>query len=663
FSFILGKIERKELYVFGIWIISFVAISSPFSTRYSPINLITSTSTGLIFATFFIIIIDLILFKEDKLKIKAKLIKKTGNKIPEKILSLIISLIILFILVTTFLGPGFIIVKSKDLIEKTIHPLDVSRFGLTVAENRQPFFINDWKNSFGPIFSNIPLFFWLFFIGSIYLFNNMISNLRKKEKIILTFSYFIFLTSLIFSKYSPSSSLNGDTGLSLIVYSGGLLFFVGSFGYFYYKRYKNEELSIFKEFNFSYIVYFIVLTMAIIGARGAIRLIMVLGAVSPVAIGFLVVKTSQSYFKEKDETTKIIIGIIALIIIISSIFTLWTYYNVDKATGENFAPGSYNQQWQRAMAWVRENTSKDAVFAHWWDYGYWLQSIGERATILDGGNAITYWNHLMGRHVLTGTDERLALEFLYTHDGTHLLIDSTEIGKYTAYSSIGSDENYDRFSWINTFLMDERQTRETSNETFYFYGGGTSVDEDIVWNQEGVEILLPRRSSGVGGLIVRTDTEENILQPIAIFVYNGRQLNIPLRFIYYKGELHDFGSGLDAGIFIFPSAAPQGNNINFNERGAVMYLSPRTIHSGLARYYLFDQDSDYFNLVHIENNFLVENLKNQLGDFGNFIHFNGFQGPIKIWEINYPEDIESNPEFLSTIYPEEIKIAKTGEYN
>ena len=54
----------------------------------------------------------------------------------------------------------------------------------------------------------------------------------------------------------------------------------------------------------------------------------------------------------------------------------------------------------------------NAVFGHWRDYGYWVQTLGERATVLDGGNAKSYWNHLMGRYALTGTSNKEALEFL-----------------------------------------------------------------------------------------------------------------------------------------------------------------------------------------------------------------------------------------------------------
>jgi len=132
----------------------------------------------------------------------------------------------------------------------------------------------------------------------------------------------------------------------------------------------------------------------------------------------------------------------------------------------------------KAMKWVREETPKNAVFGHWWDYGYWVQSLGERATVLDGGNRIGYWNYLMGRHVLTGDNQDDALEFLYNHNTTHLLIDSSDIGKYGAYSSIGSDDNFDRASGIGIFILDEKQTQETQDQIMFVYSGGVGLDED-----------------------------------------------------------------------------------------------------------------------------------------------------------------------------------------
>ena len=77
----------------------------------------------------------------------------------------------------------------------------------------------------------------------------------------------------------------------------------------------------------------------------------------------------------------------------------------------------------------------------------------------------------MGRHVLTNPDvnDKTALEFLYAHNTTHYLIDSTDIGKYGAYSKIGSDVNYDRIAYIPNFFINERETKETKEGKIFAY--------------------------------------------------------------------------------------------------------------------------------------------------------------------------------------------------
>ncbi|MEM3160320.1 MAG: peptidylprolyl isomerase [Nitrososphaera sp.] len=41
------------------------------------------------------------------------------------------------------------------------------------------------------------------------------------------------------------------------------------------------------------------------------------------------------------------------------------------------------QDWNEAMNWISENTEEDAVIAAWWDYGYWITTLGERTTVAD----------------------------------------------------------------------------------------------------------------------------------------------------------------------------------------------------------------------------------------------------------------------------------------
>ncbi len=671
-AFLLGKVKKKEFLIYSLWLITSFIVMMPnlksgiilqlFSDNgYGVGNLIDSTSTGLAIAVFFLIGLSMLIMKiknQKLLEIQKKI------KLPKEFFALIISTLILLIIALIIFGPSFFTHKLVDIKSSMISP-QTSRWGLTVAENKQPYFLDDWKESFGPIVLNIPLFFWMFFIGAVALFSNLIKNFEKKDKIILTISYTIFLFCLIFSRYSSSSILDGISGLSILMYIGGVIILFVAFAYFYYLNYKKQNFSAFKEINFAYIIYFFIMTVGIVGARGAVRLIMLLGVISPVAISFLIVKTAKKTIEEKDELKKFIIGIMALVLIIASLYTMWVYYQTDKVSAENFAPGPYQWQWQEAMSWVRENTSETSVFGHWWDYGYWVQSLGERATILDGSNSIVYWNYMMGRYVLTGTDEREALEFLYAHNGTHILIDSSDLGKYTAFSSIGSDENYDRYSWITSLLMDEKQTQETKNETIYIYVGGSVLDEDIIWNQSGTNILLPGRRAGLGAIILKKPQNISTFdQPEGVFVYNGNQYIIPLRYAYFNGELYDFGSGLDAGIFIFQSLSQDSNGkVNINEIGALMYLSRRTIHSNLVNFYLFDKDSDYIKLAHTESNAIVNNLRTQGFNSGEFVYYQGVQGPIKIWEIKYPSDIKLNSSYLEKEFPNiNLFLAKPGEY-
>jgi len=237
---------------------------------------------------------------------------------------------------------------------------------------------------------------------------------------------------------------------------------------------------------------------------------------------------------------------------------------------------SYNQQWQSAGEWVRGNVKEDAVFAHWWDYGYWVQGGFGRATITDGGNVIGPWNHFMGRHVITAQSETEALEFLKSHNATHLLMISDEIGKYPAFSSIGSDENYDRYSWINTFNMDETRTQETRNNTMYLYTGGTLLDEDLIYGDK----IFPRQSAGIIAFIVVTQkievegsSAESITEAKAVLAYNEEQAIIPLECVFIQGkEVILPEKGLPGCLRIVPNIESQ---TKINPIGSALYLSPK----------------------------------------------------------------------------------------
>lgn len=649
--FIFGNIEVNKIKVYGVWLALAYIIPSGFSERYTLKDLIMSTSTGINLAVFLILFSYVIIFKT---KIRENnFIKNLKNKIPEKAIALIFLAVAGIIISSITLGIGFIPHFATDIIFHLTQPYS-DRLSFTVAENRQPYF-DEWAGNFGPQFlGKFPLFFWLFFIGSIFLFYEIVKNLEKKNKLSLMIVYIIFIFSLVFSRYSQQALMSGENFASKLVYFGGFAVVGLSLIYLYYKNYKENKLEEFYKINWEYLLLLSFFITSIIGARSAIRLIMVLSAPAAGIAGYFVVKSIEKARGEKEQ--KAIALAIAGIVVVAAFYSIWFNYNATLQGTKSMVPSIYNHQWQKAMDWVRKNTSNNAVFSHWWDYGYWIQSIGERATVLDGGNAISYWNHLLGRHVLTGQKEEEALEFLYTHNATHLLIDSTDIGKYPAYSSIGGDENYDRYSMMPTFTLNEKSTQELKNETVYVYSGGMNLDKDFIWkdNSSGREYQFAERRAGIGAVLLPVSKNGEIKQPTAIFVYQNNQVGIPLKCVYFNSKKLIFEKeGYNGCLYIIPKIESQG----IHERGAALFISEKSMNALWVKLYLFNESTN-FKLVRNEPNLIIENIKSQGIDLGDFAFYGDLLGPIKIWEINYPKTIKTNLEYLKTDFPDSVRLAK-----
>jgi hypothetical protein len=413
-----------------------------------------------------------------------------------------------------------------------------------------------------------------------------------------------------------------------------------------------KDLEAFKKIDFSYILLLSFSFWAIISMRGAVRLFFIVAPMIILVASVLPAKLYEIRKRSRDDLLKLIIIISLVIITLIFLYTFIQYTSSVISEAKSSVPGIYEHQWQSAMSWVRENTAIGSVFVHWWDYGYWVQMLGERPTVTDGGHFTAYWDHLIGRYLLTTPSPETALSFMKTHNVSYLLIDSTDLGKYTAYSSIGNDNTeQDRYSWLPIMQSSPSQIQETKNGTIKIYSGGFGLDEDIIYEKDGKENLLSKSKTGLAGVVLEyvNSTNQPINQPEGVFMQNGNQIRLPLRYAYYNNKFYDFEKGVEATVMIIPSMtndATLGASIDYT--GAMIYLSNKTRNSLFAQLYLMNDPLNKYPTVkisHVEQDPIIDYLNSQ-GASLEFIYYGGFRGPIKIWKVDYPENIIAKEEFL-----------------
>ncbi len=76
--------------------------------------------------------------------------------------------------------------------------------------------------------------------------------------------------------------------------------------------------------------------------------------------------------------------------------------------------------WPHAMEWLRNNTPQDAVVASWWDYGYWITTLGGRISLADNATLSTIQIQKIAKMFLSSPDE--AWKLLQELDSDYVLV-------------------------------------------------------------------------------------------------------------------------------------------------------------------------------------------------------------------------------------------------
>ncbi|MFZ8801346.1 MAG: hypothetical protein ACO2ON_04205 [Candidatus Nanopusillus sp.] len=264
----------------------------------------------------------------------------------------------------------------------------------------------------------------------------------------------------------------------------------------------------------------------------------------------------------------------------------------------------------------------------------------------------------------------------------YLYIDPTDIGKSFAFQFLGSNESYDKESWISLFVSGTTANPgpaipsvyyngyyifATNNSLFYF--GQEPLDETLningtiinrciyvhnkgIINQNscgiitGVQLLfnqsIVRRSGIYQTLDINNINPDNLIEAY-VYIYNplnNQQYTLSLKHVYINGQLVTFNDSQYGGLlYISPAYSLLRQQ---NPLGLFLYAyfisQKATQYNWVQLYFLNNNYNGTFELVFYSN---------LLYGFSPIIYYD--IPPAKVWKINFPENF-TVPDHLYCIY-------------
>lgn len=93
-----------------------------------------------------------------------------------------------------------------------------------------------------------------------------------------------------------------------------------------------------------------------------------------------------------------------------------------------------NDMWNESLVWLDQNTPEDSVVFSWWGVGYWINGIGKRQTVIDGGTPPGTDIENAARFYLG--NESQAIPYLKDNNVTNVLITTDIIAQETVMYGI-----------------------------------------------------------------------------------------------------------------------------------------------------------------------------------------------------------------------------------
>jgi dolichyl-diphosphooligosaccharide---protein glycosyltransferase len=215
-------------------------------------------------------------------------------------------------------------------------------------------------------------------------------------------------------------------------------------------------------------------------------------------------------------------------------------------TGGTMNPIS--NDWLDALEWIKLNTPENSVVASWWDYGYWIQTMSERASLADNSTVHTRIIQNIAHMLLSSPDD--GWNMLQDMNADYVVIfiagerlDATYNDKPIYYLGHGGDES--KVPWF---------IRIAELPTENYLENNSMILNNYFWNETLLGKLMPFN------IVTYYNSELNSESPIyqpGFLPFNTKEIkyndskNDPLWLVYASPSFYDETIGAMNGIFVY----------------------------------------------------------------------------------------------------------------
>ncbi len=204
--------------------------------------------------------------------------------------------------------------------------------------------------------------------------------------------------------------------------------------------------------------------------------------------------------------------------------------------------------WLEALDWIKNNTPKDAVIASWWDYGYWISTMAERATLADNSTIYTHIIENIAKMFLSSPDS--AWNMLNDMQADYVLVfvvaEKLALAGDDSFYRLGGGGDESKKQWFIKIAGDDLRK--------YIHNDGIS-GTDHFWNDTMLGKMFP--FSPLGYVNPNNSTQQSqTYAPGTVGIY-AKDIKFPpdgdgpLRLVYASPSFTEETTGPVLGIFIY----------------------------------------------------------------------------------------------------------------